>query len=64
MLLTTWPSLRDDNNDYDNDIMNYDNDDDNCTIVHTTSSQINDMFLFHRVIKILTAGRTLQISIA
>ena len=33
MLLTTWPSLR--NNDYDNDIMNNDDDDDNCTIVHT-----------------------------
>ena len=33
MVLTTWPSLR--NNDYDNDIMNNDDDDDNCTIVHT-----------------------------
>ena len=29
-----------------------------------TSSQINDTFLFNRVIKILTAGRILQISIA
>ena len=29
-----------------------------------TSSQINDTFLFHRVIKILTGGRILQISIA
>merc|ERR1712218_643787 len=32
--------------------------------VDMTSSQINDMFLFHRVIKILTGGRILQISIA
>ena len=31
---------------------------------NTTSSQINDTFLFHRVIKILTGGRILQISIA
>ena len=31
---------------------------------HMTSSQINDTFLFHRVIKILTGGRILQISIA
>ena len=30
----------------------------------TTSSQINDTFLFHRVLKILTAGRMLQISLA
>ena len=29
-----------------------------------TSSQINDTFLFHRVLKILTGGRILQISIA
>ena len=35
MLLTTWPSLRDDNNDYDHDIMNNDDDYDDCTIVHT-----------------------------
>ena len=33
-------------------------------IYDKTSSQINDTFLFHRVIKILTAGRILQISIA
>ena len=33
-------------------------------IVDTTSSQINDTFLFHRVIKILTDSRILQISIA
>ena len=32
--------------------------------VYMTSSQINDTFLFHRVIKIPTAGRILQISIA
>ena len=32
--------------------------------VYKTSSQINDTFLFHRVIKILTGGRILQISIA
>ena len=32
--------------------------------LHMTSSQINDTFLFHRVIKILTGGRILQISIA
>ena len=31
---------------------------------YMTSSQINDTFLFHRVLKILTAGRILQISIA
>ena len=31
---------------------------------YMTSSQINDTFLFHRVIKILTAGRILQILIA
>ena len=31
---------------------------------YRTSSQINDTFLFHRVLKILTAGRILQISIA
>ena len=29
-----------------------------------TRNQINDTFLFHRVIKILTGGRILQISIA
>ena len=29
-----------------------------------TSSQINDTFLFHRVLKILVGGRILQISIA
>ena len=29
-----------------------------------TSSQINDTFLFHRVLKILTGGRILLISIA
>ncbi len=35
------------------------------TLYHyMTSSQINDTFLFHRVIKILTGGRILQISIA
>ena len=34
------------------------------TIYHMTSSQINDTFLFHHVIKILTDGRILQISIA
>ena len=34
------------------------------TIWIMTSSQINDTFLFHRVIKILTGGRILQISIA
>ena len=33
-------------------------------ICFMTSSQINDTFLFHRVIKILTGGRILQISIA
>ena len=33
-------------------------------MIDMTSSQINDMFLFQRVIKILTAGRILQISIA
>ena len=33
-------------------------------MIDMTSSQINDMFLFHRIIKILTAGRILQISIA
>ena len=32
--------------------------------LYMTSSQINDTFLFHRVLKILTAGRILQISIA
>ena len=31
---------------------------------HMTSSKINDTFLFHRVIKILTGGRILQILIA
>ena len=31
---------------------------------HRTSSQINDTFLFHRVLKILTGGRILRISIA
>ena len=35
-----------------------------CTYLDTTSSQINDTFLFHRVLKILTGGRILQISIA
>ena len=33
-------------------------------MIYMTSSQINDTFLFHRVIKILTGGRILQISIA
>ena len=33
-------------------------------VSHMTSSQINDTFLFHRVLKILTGGRILQISIA
>ena len=32
--------------------------------IHMTSSQINDTFLFQRVLKILTACRILQISIA
>ena len=32
--------------------------------IDMTSSQINDTFLFHHVIKILTGGRILQISIA
>ena len=32
--------------------------------IHMTSSQINDTFLFHRVLKILMACRILQISIA
>ena len=37
----------------------------NCSAIHnTTRSQINHAFLFHRVLKILTAGRMLQISIA
>ena len=31
---------------------------------YMTSSQINDTFLFHRVLKILMGGRILQISIA
>ena len=42
-------------------IVQYQEDD---LVAYMTSSQINDTFLFHRVIKILTGGKILQISIA